>query len=155
MHMEAFKAMGSLPTPMAMQEVFTALQTGTVDGQENPVPVIASTSCIPCKKYFTMTGHVYSPALLIINPDVWKKVSDADKAAFKEAAKVAVAANRKKVNAMEAEGLDIMRKAGLRWSRRVDNAAFQKAVASTYATFNKEFGEANIKEDLGRQISAS
>ena len=145
-HMEAFKAMGSLPTPMAMQEVFTALQTGTVDGQENPVPVILSNKLYTVQKHFTMTGHVYSPAMLIINPDVWKKVSDADKAAFKEAAKVAVVANRKKVNAMEAEGLDIMRKAGVEVIEKVDNAAFQKAVASAYATFNKEFGEANIKK---------
>ena len=133
---------------MAMQEVFTALQTGTVDGQENPVPVILSNKLYTVQKHFTMTGHVYSPALLIINPDVWKKVSDADKAAFKEAAKVAVAANRKKVNAMEAEGLDIMRKAGVEVVDKVDNAAFQKAVASAYATFNKEFGEANIKKIL-------
>ena len=147
-HMEAFKAMGSLPTPMAMQEVFTALQTGTVDGQENPVPVILSNKLYTVQKHFTMTGHVYSPAMLIINPDVWKKVSDADKAAFKEAAKVAVVANRKKVNAMEAEGLDIMRKAGVEVIEKVDNAAFQKAVASAYATFNKEFGEANIKKIL-------
>ena len=110
--------------------------------------MILSNKLYTVQKYFTMTGHVYSPALLIINPDVWKKVSDADKAAFKEAAKVAVAANRKKVNAMEAEGLDIMRKAGVEVVEKVDNAAFQKAVASAYANFNKEFGEANIKKIL-------
>ena len=145
-HMEAFKALGALPTPMNMNEVFTALQTGTVDGQENPVPVILHNKLYTVQKYMTLTSHVYSPAILIINADVWKKISDADKAAFMEAAKIGLVANRAKVNKDEAEGLDVMRKAGTEIIEKVDNAAFQKAVASAYVGFNKEFGEANIKK---------
>ncbi len=145
-HMEAFKALGALPTPMNMNEVFTALQTGTVDGQENPVPVTLHNKLYTVQKHMTLTSHVYSPAILIINADVWKKISDADKAAFKEAAKVALQANRKKVNEDEVSGLEVMRKAGTEVIEKVDNAAFQKAVQSAYANFNKEFGEANIKK---------
>ena len=144
-HMEAFKAMGALPTPMNMNEVFTALQTGTVDGQENPIPVILANKLYTVQKYLTLDSHVYSPAILIINKGLWDKISDADKAAFKEAAKIALVANRKKVNDDEANGLDVMKKAGTEIIVSVDNAAFQKAVASAYAGFNKEFGEANIK----------
>ncbi len=144
-HMEAFKAMGALPTQMNMIEVFTALQTGTVDGQENPIPVILANKLYTVQKYLTLDSHVYSPAILIINKGLWDKISDADKAAFKEAAKIALVANRKKVNDDEANGLDVMRKAGTEIVTSVDNAAFQKAVASAYAGFNKEFGEANIK----------
>ena len=150
-HMEAFKALGALPTPMNMNEVFTSLQTGTVDGQENPLSVIIPLKLYAVQKYFTMTGHVYSPAMLIINADTWKKISEADKEAFKEAAKVAVIANRKKVEADDADGLDIMRKAGVEVIEKVDNAAFQKAVASAYVKFNKEFGEANIKKIMDVQ----
>ncbi|WP_263772778.1 TRAP transporter substrate-binding protein [Propionivibrio soli] len=144
-HMDAFKAMGALPTPMNMNEVFTALQTGTVDGQENPIPVILANKLYTVQKYVTLDSHVYSPALLIINKDIWNKMSDADKNAFKEAAKIALVANRKKVNDDEANGIDIMKKAGTEVITQVDNAAFQKAVASAYTSFNKEFGEANIK----------
>ena len=145
-HMEAFKAMGALPTPMNMNEVFTALQTGTVDGQENPIPVILANKLYTVQKYVTLDSHVYSPALLIINKGLWDKLSDADKTAFKEAAKIALVANRKKVNDDEANGIDIMKKAGTEVITTVDNAAFQKAVASAYANYNKEFGEANIKK---------
>ena len=145
-HMEAFKAMGALPTPMNMNEVFTALQTGTVDGQENPVPVILANKLYTVQKYMTLDSHVYSPAILIINKGLWDKISDADKTAFKEAAKIALVANRKKVNDDEANGIDVMKKAGTEVITTVDNAAFQKAVASAYATYNKEFGEANIKK---------
>lgn len=144
-HMEAFKAMGALPTPMNMNEVFTALQTGTVDGQENPIPVILANKLYTVQKYVSLTGHVYSPALLIISPDIWGKMSDADKAAFKEAAKIALVANRKKVNDDEANGIAVIEKAGS-LVNKVDNTLFQKAAASAYVSFNKEFGEANIKK---------
>lgn len=144
-HMDAFKAMGALPTPMNMNEVFTALQTGTVDGQENPIPVILSNKLYTVQKYLTLTGHVYSPALLITSKGFWDKLSEADKAAFKEAAKIAVVANRKKVNEDEANGIAIMEKGGTEVTTKVDKALFQKGVASAYATYNKDFGEANIK----------
>jgi tripartite ATP-independent transporter DctP family solute receptor len=147
-HMEAFKAMGALPTPMAMPELFTALQTGTVDGQENPIPVILSNKLYTVQKYLTLTGHVYSPALLIMSKGLWDKLSDADKTAFKEAAKVGLVANRKKVNDDEANGLATIKAGGTEVVTSVDNAKFQKAVASAYTAYNKEFGEANIKKIL-------
>ena len=145
-HMEAFKAMGALPTPMNMNEVFTALQTGTVDGQENPVPIILANKLYTVQKYLSLTGHVYSPALLITSTDVWGKLSDADKAAFKEAAKVALAANRKKVNDDEASGIATIKAGGTEVTLNVDKSMFQKSVVSAYIAYNKEFGEANIKK---------
>jgi tripartite ATP-independent transporter DctP family solute receptor len=145
-HMDAFKALGALPTPMNMNEVFTALQTGTVDGQENPIPVILSNKLYTVQKYLTLDAHVYSPALLIINKGLWDGLSAADKTAFQEAAKIALVANRKKVNSDEIDGMGIMRKEGVEIIEKVDNAAFQKALTSAYAEFNKEFGEANIKK---------
>lgn len=143
-HMEAFKALGSLPTPMNMNEVFTALQTGTVDGQENPIPVILANKLYTVQKYVSLTSHVYSPAMLIMNKGLWDKLSDADKASFKEAAKIALVANRKKVNDDEANGIAVIEKAGT-LVNKVDTTLFQKAVASAYTTYNKEYGEANIK----------
>jgi tripartite ATP-independent transporter DctP family solute receptor len=144
-HMEAFKAMGSLPTPMNMNEVFTALQTGTVDGQENPIPVILANKLYTVQKYLSLTSHVYSPAMLILNKGIWDKLSDADKASFKEAAKIALVANRKKVNEDEANGIAVIEKAGT-LVNKVDIALFQKAVASAYVQYNKDYGEANIKK---------
>lgn len=144
-HMEAFKALGSLPTPMNMNEVFTALQTGTVDGQENPIPVILANKLYTVQKYVSLTSHVYSPAMLIINKGLWDKLSAADKASFNEAAKIALVANRKKVNEDEANGIAVIEKAGT-LVNKVDTTLFQKAVASAYAQYNKDYGEANIKK---------
>ena len=66
-HIQAYRQFGILPTPMAFTEVFTALQQGTVDGQENPLSVITSAKLDQVQKYLTLTGHVYSPAVILMN----------------------------------------------------------------------------------------
>ena len=75
---------------MAFTEVFTALQQGTVDGQENPLSVITAAKLDQVQKYLSLTGHVYSPAVFLMNKAQWDKLSDADKQAFLDAAKEAV-----------------------------------------------------------------
>ena len=59
-----FQAYGANPSPMALSEVFVALQTGVMDGQENPLTQIASSKFQEVQKYLSMTGHVYTPAYL-------------------------------------------------------------------------------------------
>ncbi|MBD5803251.1 2,3-diketo-L-gulonate-binding periplasmic protein YiaO precursor [Azoarcus sp. Aa7] len=145
-HMEAFKTMGVLPTPMSMAELFTALQQGTVDGQENPIPVILSNKLYQVQKNVSLTGHVYSPALLIISPSVWGSLSDADKKAFMEAAKAGVEANRKRVTADEASGVATIKAAGVQVVEKVDHTQFAKAVQPAYTVFAKEFGADRIKQ---------
>ena len=61
-HMDGYKTFGILPTPMAFPELFGALQQGTVDGQENPIPVILASKFSQVQKHLSLTGHVYSPA---------------------------------------------------------------------------------------------
>lgn len=145
-HMEAFKTLGALPTPMAMNELFTALQQGTVDGQENPVPVILSNKLYTVQKNVSLTGHVYSPAMLLISPEIWNKLAEADRSAFLEAAKLAVVANRKRVNDDENKGIATIKAAGVNVVEKVDIAPFQKAVTPAYAVYAKEFGAASIKQ---------
>ncbi len=81
-HIQAYKQFGIIPTPMAFTEVFTALQQGTVDGQENPLSVISAAKFEQVQKYMTLTGHVYSPALILMSKAQWDKLSAADKSAF-------------------------------------------------------------------------
>src|SRR3546814_9657045 len=89
-HIQAYKALGSNPTPMAFSEVFTALQQGTVDGKENPLSVITASKFDQVQKYLTLTGHVYSPGVYLMNKDAFDKLSDEDKKAFVEAARLGV-----------------------------------------------------------------
>ena len=145
-HMEGYRAFGIQPTPMAFPEVFGALQQGTVDGQENPIPVILASKFWQVQKHLSLTGHVYSPALYITSKRVWDKLSDADKKVFLDAAKVATAAQRKKVNEDEANGIAVLEKEGMSVVRNVDGPAFRQAMAATYANYAKEFGADNIRK---------
>ena len=143
-HMTGYKTFGILPTPMAFTELFTALQQGTVDGQENPVGVILASKFSQVQKYMSLTGHVYSPAMILLSPTVWGKLNDADKKAFTVAAQQSVAATRKKVSDDEANGLALLKKDGMQIDEKVDGESFRKAVAPAYAEFAKEFGADKI-----------
>lgn len=145
-HMDGYRTFGILPTPMAFPELFGALQQGTVDGQENPIPVILSSKFAQVQKHLSLTGHVYSPALLLLSPKVWNKLSDADKKVFVEAARKAGAAQRKKVNEDENNGIAQLEKDGMKVTRTVDGAAFREALKPAYAGYAKEFGADNIKK---------
>ncbi len=145
-HMDGYKTFGILPTPMSFAELFGALQQGAVDGQENPIPVILASKFWQVQKYLSMTGHVYSPALILLSPKVWNKLSDADKVVFTNAAKLATAAQRKRVNDDENNGLAILEKEGMKITRKVDGAAFREALIPAYVSYSKEFGADNIRK---------
>lgn len=144
-HIQAFQSIGVQPTPMAFSELFTALQQGVVDGQENPIPVILSGKFSQVQKHLSLTGHVYSPAVLLLSPALWGKLNDADKASFRDAAKAAAAAQRKKVNDDESTGIAQLRSEGVEVVTNVDGAAFRAAMTPVWSEFAKKYGAENIK----------
>jgi tripartite ATP-independent transporter DctP family solute receptor len=143
-HIQAYKQFGILPTPMAFTEVFTALQQGTVDGQENPLSVISAAKFDQVQKYMTLTGHVYSPAVFLMNKPKWDALSPADKQAFMDAAKEAVKANRARIDEDERRAVGDLRAKGMTVVDNVDKAKFQASLAPVYADFSKRFGQENI-----------
>jgi len=143
-HIAAYKGLGIITTPMAFPEVFTALQQGTVDGQENPLPVIMSAKFSQVQKHLSLTGHVYSPCIFVMNKASFDKLSAADKTAFLEAAKVAVKANRDRVDQDDANGVKELRAQGMTVIENVDKAKFVAMLAPVNADFEKQFGKANL-----------
>ena len=143
-HIQAYKAFGIIPTPMAFTEVFTALQQGTVDGQENPLSVISAAKFEQVQKYMTLTGHVYSPALLLMSKTQWDKLSPADRKAFQDAAKEAVRVNRARVDEDERKAVADLKSKGMTVAENVDKAKYQAVLAPVYADFGKRFGQDNI-----------
>ena len=145
-HMDGYRTFGIRPTPMAFPEVFGALQQGVVDGQENPIPVILAAKLSQVQKYLSLTGHVYSPSLILSSPRFMNKLSEADKKVFYAAAKVANVAQRKKVNDDEAAGIAQLEADGMSVVKQVGSAAFVKALEPAYAAYAKEFGAENIRK---------
>ena len=144
-HIQAFQSIGVQPTPMAFSELFTSLQQGVVDGQENPIPVILASKFSQVQKHLSLTGHVYSPSLLLMSPKLWNSLSEADKANFREAAKVGSAAQRKKVNDDEAAGIAQLKNDGMEVVTNVDGQAFRTAMTPVWSEFAKKYGADNIK----------
>jgi tripartite ATP-independent transporter DctP family solute receptor len=140
-HIQAYKGFGIIPTPMAFTEVFTALQQGTVDGQENPLSVITANKFEQVQKHLSLTGHVYSPGVFLMNKEMFEKLSDADKKAFVEAAQVAAKANRDRVDADEKTAVKDLRSKGMQVNDTLDKAKFQAALAPVFADFEKQFGK--------------
>ena len=143
-HIAAYKGFGIVPTPMAFPEVFTALQQGTVDGQENPLSVIMAAKFEQVQKHLSLTGHVYSPAIWLMNKATFDKLAPADQKIFLEAAAAGTKANRARVDEDDAKGVAEMRSQGMQVVDNVDKARFQAALTPVYAEFEKQFGKANI-----------
>ncbi|MFT6590274.1 MAG: tripartite ATP-independent transporter DctP family solute receptor [Rhodoferax sp.] len=145
-HVAAYKGLGIVTTPMAFPEVFTALQQGTVDGQENPLSVIMASKFDQVQKHITLTGHVYSPGIFLMNKAMFEQLSAADKTVFLDAAKAGVKANRARVDEDDAKGVAYLREKGMSVVENVDKTKFLAVLAPVYATFEKQFGKANIEK---------
>ncbi len=145
-HIAAYKGFGIVPTPMAFPEVFTALQQGTVDGQENPLSVIMAAKFDQVQKYLSLTGHVYSPGIFLMNKAAFDKLSAADKTAFLESAKEGAKANRARVDEDDAKGVAELKSKGMSVVENVDKSKFVAALVPVNAEFEKQFGKAEIEK---------
>jgi TRAP-type C4-dicarboxylate transport system substrate-binding protein len=88
------KALGASPTTIAWAEVYTSLQTGVVDGQMNPISIIAMAKFQEVQKYITLTNHLYAPYVWVINPKFYNSLSSELKAVVDDAARTAIVAGR-------------------------------------------------------------
>lgn len=136
-HLKAFNTLGAAPTPMAWPEVISSLQQGVIDGQENPLSVIVSAKLDEVQKYLTLSGHVYSPAMLLVSKSFWEGLSDEDKAAFEKGATEAVAAMRGFVDDVETSGVETLKERGMDVGElsTEEKAKFQQAVQGAYESY--------------------
>ena len=137
MHMAAFQIMGADPTPMAMGEVFTALQQGTIDAQENPVPIIETNKFDEVQTYLSMTGHLFSPAPVFIGKAYFDALPAEYQTAVQEAADEAVPYQREQIDLQNESGLEALQERGMQVNYP-DKAAFQEATAPIYEQYIKD-----------------
>lgn len=151
-HITAFEVLGAAPTPMAWPEVISALQQGTIDGQENPLSVITSAKLSEVQDYLTLSGHVYSPAMLIVSKQLWDGMSPEDQEVFRKGASQAVAAMRGFVDDVENSGVAQLKSEGMEIGElsAEQKADFQEALAGAYEQYYGTYGK-----DLIDQIIAT
>ncbi len=147
--LKMFQSYGANPTPMAFSEVFTALKTGTMDGQENPYAQIASAKFQEVQKYLSITSHVYTPAYVAVHKDHYSKIPADVRKILEAAAKENQKFVYKRAAELEESLLDVIKKAGVKVNT-ANNAAFVKASKVVYDQFSSEVatGAGLVKEIL-------
>lgn len=129
-----FKEWGANPTPMSFSEVFVALQTGTMDGQENPLTNIVGANFQEVQKYLSLTGHVYSPTYLTTGVQTWSGLADDVKNAVTEVAAEVQEWSLAEGEKADNELVEKVRAAGVEVNE-ADKAAFIAASAPVYSMF--------------------
>ena len=112
-HMATYKQLGATPTAMAWGEIFSALQQGTVDGQENPLAIILTAKVYEVQKYLSMIDLFYSPCVLMINEDIYNGLTDEQKKWFDEAAEYGKQQERKISQDIDSKARAAMEKEGV------------------------------------------
>lgn len=150
-HITAFETLGAAPTPMAWPEVIGALQQGTIDGQENPLSVITSAKLSEVQKYLTLSGHVYSPAMLLVSKQLWEGMTPEDQEAFRKGATEAVGAMRGFVDDVEASGVEQLKAEGMEVGElsAEEKGAFQKSLAAAYEQYYGTYSKELIDQIIG------
>jgi TRAP-type transport system periplasmic protein len=146
---EAFRALGASPVPMAFGEVYTALQTGVLDAQENPLDIIMGTSLYEVQDTITLTGHVREVQYLVVSDIWWQSLSDADRALVEQAAEKAMSWGQDRVYQADAELVETAKSKGLTVIELTpeQRASFSAGVADLPQTFAGKW-----KDGLYQQI---
>jgi tripartite ATP-independent transporter DctP family solute receptor len=140
MRVEAFKLLGANPVPMALPELFTALQQGTVDGQENPMATIESYKFNEVQKFLSLTNHTYVSAPLVFNRESWKSFDAATQKIILDAARKAQLMSRELYISYETEALKRIKDSGVTVTTEVDYQAFSDKVKPVWEMFRQKHG---------------
>lgn len=140
-HQAAFRQLGSDATPMAWGEVFTSLQQGLLDAQENPIPIIYTFKLNEVQKFVSLTGHVYSPAPLLMSKKTWDRLPlDVQKIMFDTAVEVA-RYQRGLIREQEQKQIGELKAKGMTIIEQPDRAAFREAMKPVFEQFQGQFGK--------------
>lgn len=140
-HMEAFRLLGANPVPMPFTEVYLALKTGTVDGQENPITLIEAMKFYEAQKYISLTHHAYTVTNVVMNLKKYQELKPEYQKALHEALHEAAVWQRRLDREIEGRALAKMKAAGLQVEEKPDVEAFRKVVADAVAEdYVKKFG---------------
>ena len=143
MYIELFQLLGADPTTMSFSEVFTSLQQGTIDGQENPYDTIRSAQLQEVQKYMTIWNYSYDAIAICASGPVWESLSDEDKEIFRQAAEEACALEVQESRAMDSEIIQQFKDVGMEINELTPEqiAVFQETVAPIYEDYRDVIGE--------------
>jgi TRAP-type transport system periplasmic protein len=142
------KALGANPTPMPFAEVYGGLEQKAIDGQENPLGVIASNKFWEVQKHIALTNHQYNPQSVIFSKKVWDTLSAAEKKILDDSADEAAKGQREANRAAAAANLDMLKKNGMTVTQfaPAEVAKLREKMKPVIAQFSANVGEATVNE---------
>lgn len=153
-YIDMFNSFGANAVPLPFSELFTALETKTVDGQENPVNTIESSKFYEVQKYLSITKHVYSPWIVLASKKWWDGLSNDEHKAIEDAAVASRTFERKDSRAAAAKAVDFLKKKGMVVTV-VSDAEINRMRAKVKPAFDKfaADGGAQVLKDLDTEIA--
>ncbi len=134
-----FEALGASATIINFSELYTALQQHTVDGQENPLSIITANGFYDVQKYLSLSGHFYSTALFIVNPDFWDSLPAEYQEIIQAASEECRDYDRQLSSESESEMIQTCKDHGMEVNE-IDADAFKAAMNEVWALYTDRFG---------------
>ncbi|AGG71037.1 TRAP transporter substrate-binding protein [Sinorhizobium meliloti] len=153
---ELFNALGANAVPLPYTELYTALETGTVDGQENPSANIINAKFYEVQKYMTLTRHQYNPQIVLVSKKFWDGLNDEEKTVLQQAAVEARDFQRKVSREQDAAALEEIRKTGMEVSElsAEETQKLRDAVKPMIEKFSADIGQETV-EALFKEIGTA
>jgi TRAP-type C4-dicarboxylate transport system substrate-binding protein len=141
-YLNSFKTLGANAVPMAFSELFSALETNTVDGQENPFNTILSSKFYEVQKYVTVTNHVYAPWIVLVSKKWWDQLSKDEQKILSDAAKLSRDFERKDTREEAAKAVADLKAKGMQINELppAEAARMRDKLTRVYATIGADIG---------------
>jgi TRAP-type transport system periplasmic protein len=140
----SFKAIGADVQSLPFPDLYAALSSGSFQAQENPIATILVANFDKVQRYLCLTGHVYSPAAFLVSKRVFERISPEDQHALHAAGAAGSKASRAYLDRVEKNGLEELRRRGMKVVEDIDRQAFVASLASLEGEFQKQFGKDKI-----------
>lgn len=139
--LDTISALGANPTPIDYAELYTSLQTGVVDGAENPPASYFSNKFYEVAPNYVLDGHTYSPSVVLMSEITWNKLSAEDQALLVEAGELTEAYNKDAIEAADQKAYDDLEAAGVNITTLEDSEKWSAAMDSVYEKHGANFLE--------------
>ncbi|MEH7237590.1 TRAP transporter substrate-binding protein [Bacillus sp. JJ1562] len=152
-HLKAFSKLGANPSPMAFSEVFTALESGTVHGQENPLATITTQKYNEVQDYLSLTKHVYTPFVFLVSKKFWDGLSEEEQKIMSEAVREAGEYQRALSQEENKKALKLLEEAGMKINEVSSEEAtkMKEIIQPVTDEFAKKYGE-DLVEEMMKEV---
>jgi TRAP-type transport system periplasmic protein len=154
--LDTFSALGANATPMPFNELYTAMEQGAVDGQENPPATILASKFFEVQKHLVLSRHMYSAWVLLMSKKTWDGLNAQEQKIVQDAAREATLYERKTIRAFSDKALGELKKVGMQVTElpAAEQAKLRTKLQPVLAKFSKEFGEDTTRDMMAELAKA-